>query len=229
MIEVLLIDDDKGLTGLLSDYLVGQGYNVHVAYDGVAGVRQFFTYRPDLVLLDVTMPERDGWEVLARIRELSDTPIIMLTARDEEPSILRGFSLGVDDYVTKPFSFAQLAARMKALLSRTGGATTAGESELRQGDLIVDLTTRQVWRDRVLIHLTPTEFKLLVVLMRRAGQVVTKEELVQDVWGEQYAEEVGYVRRYIWHLRKKLEPDPENPRYIQNERGFGYRFQVTAV
>jgi len=229
MANLLLIDDDAGLTELLSDYLQNQGHEVHVAHDGHEGLRRFFTTQPDLIVLDVTMPERDGWGVLERIRELSATPVIMLTARDEESHILRGFSLGADDYVTKPFSFAQLAARVQAVLTRVDSGNVHNETELRQGDLAVDLAAKRVWRGEEMIHLTPTEFKLLVVMMQRSGRVITPEELVSEVWGAQYAEDVGYVRRYIWHLRKKIEPDPENPRYIHNERGFGYRFQVTAV
>ena len=166
MANLLLIDDDAGLTELLSDYLRNQGHEVHVAHNGHDGLRRFFTVQPDLVVLDVTMPERDGWGVLERIRELSATPVIMLTARDEEPHILRGFSLGADDYVTKPFSFAQLAARVQAVLGRTGQGILQDESELRQGDLVVELTTRRVWRGAEMIHLTPTEFKLLVTMMR---------------------------------------------------------------
>jgi DNA-binding response OmpR family regulator len=225
MAELLLIDDDQGLTELLTDYLRNQGHIVHVAEDGLAGIRQVYLSRPDLVILDVTMPQRDGWEVLERIRELSDMPVIMMTARDEESSVLRGFSLGADDYVTKPFSFAQLAARIQAVLSRTGRMADHDKQELRQGDLVVDLTAKQVWRGDKLIHLTPTEFKLLVVMMERAGEVITLEELVSAVWGEQYTNEIGYVRRYVWHLRKKVEPDPDKPRFIHNERGFGYRLQ----
>lgn len=226
MLNLLLIDDDKRLTELLGNYLSNQGYSVQIAHDGLEGIRLFFTHHPALVILDVTMPRREGWGVLERIREMSNVPVIMLTARSEEENVLRGFSLGADDYVTKPFSFAQFAARIGAVLHRVGLNTTAEETQLKQGDLIIDLPTKRVWRGSELIHLTPTEFKLLVILMRHTGQVVTQEELVKEAWGEQYMDEVGYVRRYVWHLRKKIEPDPENPRYIHNERGFGYRFQL---
>ncbi len=229
MAKLLLIDDDRGLTDLLADYLRNQGHVVHIANDGLSGIRQVFTVQPDLVILDVTMPQRDGWEVLARIRELSTMPVIMLTARDEEPHILQGFSLGADDYVTKPFSFAQLAARVEAVLTRVGQPKSDAADKLSQGDLLVDMVTKHVWRGKEIIHLTPTEFNLLVVMMQRSGEVITPEELVSEVWGEQYADDIGYVRRYIWHLRKKVEPDPENPVYIHNVRGFGYRFSVTAV
>jgi len=149
----------------------------------------------------------------------------MLTARGEEADVLRGFSLGADDYVTKPFSFAQLAARIKAVLAR-GGRGESNEGRLVGGDLEVDLSARRVTRGGEPLTLTPTELKLLVTLMRRAGEVVSPDELVRDVWGPQYADEIGHVRRYVWHLRRKIEPDPEHPRYIHNERGYGYRFQA---
>lgn len=226
MPDLLLIDDDESLTELLGTYLSNQGYTIRITNDGKEGLRALFTRTPDLVVLDVTMPQRDGWETLERLREVSDLPVIMLTARDEEPEILRGFSLGADDYVTKPFSFAQLAARISAVLSRAGHQPTDENNYLQQGDMKVDFRTRQVWRGEELINLTPTEFKLLVTLIRRTGEVVSPEELVREVWGPQYSGEVGHVRRYIWHLRQKIEPDPENPRYIHNERGFGYRFQA---
>lgn len=227
MVEILLIDDDHNLMQLLGDYLSGQGFAVRAAGDGRAGLRALFERKPDLIVLDVTMPGQDGWETLARIREVSDVPVIMLTARGDEPDVLRGFSLGADDYVTKPFSFAQLTARIRAVLGR-GGKGGAGEGQLRSGDLEVDFATRRVTRGGEPIALTPTEFKLLVTLMRRAGEVLSPEELVREVWGPQYAGEIGHVRRYVWHLRQKIEPDAEHPCYIHNERGFGYRFQATA-
>lgn len=226
MTELLIIDDDQSLTQLLSSYLTSQGYNTRVAQDGKEGLRMLFQHLADLVILDVTMPERDGWETLERIRELSDVPVIMLTARDEERNVLRGFSLGADDYVTKPFSFAQLAARVQAVLNRARQTTPENPDYIQQGDLKIDLRTRQLWRGDELIALTPTEFKLLKVLMSRPGEVLSQEEIVRTVWGPQYAGEVGHVRRYIWHLRRKIEPDPDSRRYIFNERGFGYRFQA---
>jgi two-component system KDP operon response regulator KdpE len=220
---ILLIDDDASLTDLLAAYLREQGHIVHVAGDGQSGLRTFFEQKPDLVALDVTMPKMDGWETLKRIRELSRTPVIMLTARDEEPNVLRGFSLGADNYVTKPFSFAQLAARIKAVLARSGESASPNE-RLEVGGLKVDFAARRVTRDGELIPLTPTEFKLLTALMRHPGEVISAEELMREVWGPQYANEIGFVRRYVWHLRQKVEKDPENPQYIHNERGFGYRF-----
>jgi two-component system KDP operon response regulator KdpE len=224
MPEILMIDDDQNLTTLLCGYLNGQGYGTRCAANGRAGLRELFEHKPDLVILDVTMPQMDGWETLKRIREMSDIPVIMLTARDDESDILRGFSQGADDYVTKPFSFAQLGARIKAILARKGGVPS-GE-HLSAGDLQVDIPSRRVTRGDETINLTPTEFNLLVALMRRKGEVLSSEDLARQVWGPQYATEVGFVRRYIWHLRQKMEHDPDHPQYIHNERGFGYRFQV---
>jgi DNA-binding response OmpR family regulator len=224
MPEILIIDDDQNLSTLLCEFLRGQSYATRCAANGRAGLREMFERKSDLILLDVTMPQMDGWEMLKRIREVSDVPVIMLTARDDESDILRGFSQGADDYVTKPFSFAQLAARIKAVLARKSDASS-GE-HLTAGDLEVDIPTRRVLRGGQAINLTPTEFNLLVALMRRKGEVLSSEELARQVWGPQYATEVGFVRRYIWHLRKKMEYDPNNPQYVHNERGFGYRFQV---
>lgn len=223
MSDILLIDDDRVLCELLSQYLANVGHTIRLAHDGTQGLRELFAKRPDLVLLDVTMPRQDGWDTLRHIRDLTDLPIVMLTARDEEPDVLRGFSLGADDYVTKPFSFAQLAARIQAVLHRTSKGGDRGEERLHLGDLEINLATKTVTRGSEIIKLTPTEFNLLVVLINRAGEVVSPEELVRDVWGPQYADEVGNVRRYIWHLRQRIESDPEHPRYIVNERGFGYR------
>jgi two-component system KDP operon response regulator KdpE len=231
MAKLLLIDDDAALTELLSGYLDELGHTVHRAQNGDEGLRSFFSLQPDLVILDVTMPQRDGWQTLARMRELAATPVIMLTARNEESSVLRGFSLGADDYMTKPFSFAELAARIHSVLGRTHGQADKDSppAQLQYGDLVVDIITRQVWRSRELLHLTPTEFKLLVALMQRAGEVLTPQDLVRSVWGEQYLDDVGYVRRYVWHLRQKIELNPAQPCYIHNEHGFGYRFSPTPA
>lgn len=223
MASILLIDDDVSLSELLAEYLGEQGFLIHTVSDGQKGLRTFFETKPDLVVLDVTMPNMDGWETLKRIREMSRTPVIMLTARSDESDILRGFSLGADDYISKPFSFAQLGARIKAVLGRAGEAVSTSE-QLDVGALKVDFASRRVTRDGELIQLTPTEFKLLVTLMRHPGEVISAEDLVREVWGPQYANEIGFVRRYVWHLRQKVERDPENPKYIHNERGFGYRF-----
>ena len=223
MTDLLIIDDDKGLSQLLGDFLSGQGYNVRAVENGKLGLRAMYERQPGIILLDVTMPEKDGWETLKRIREVSNVPVIMLTARGDEADILQGFSLGADDYVTKPFSFAQLVARMHAVLGRSSQEDIA-DSKLSMDGLEVDIRLKRVWRDGESLTLTPTEFKLLVTLLRHAGDVISPRDLVKEVWGAQYASEIGHVRRYVWHLRQKIEPDPENPRFIFNDRGFGYRF-----
>jgi DNA-binding response OmpR family regulator len=222
--EILIIDDDHGLTQLLGDYLVGEGYTTRAAYDGHEGMRAIFERKPALILLDINMANRDGIDTLSRIRDVSEIPVIMLTAQGDEHTVLRSFSLGADDYVTKPFSFAQLAARIHAVLSR-GTKNDEDVDELKAADLIVHLKSKRVLRNGEPLTLTPTEFKLLTAIMRRSGKVVSLEELVREVWGQQYAGEIGYVRRYIWHLRQKIEPDPDHPRYLYNEHGYGYRFQ----
>ena len=227
MASILLIDDDLNLSKLLAEYLRGLGHLVYVCSDGQKGLIAFFDQKPEIIILDVTMPVKDGWETLKRIRELSQTPVIMLTARSDESDILRGFSLGADDYVSKPFSFAQLGARLHAVLTRSGTSLPHADV-LEAGDLRVDLSSRHVTRSGALIALTPTELKLLVALMRHPGEVISAEDLVREVWGPQYKEEIGFVRRYIWHLRQKLEVDPEKPCYIHNERGFGYRFEILS-
>ncbi|MBE2238990.1 MAG: response regulator transcription factor [Caldilineaceae bacterium] len=228
MIDLLLIDDDANLTELLGNYLGDRGYAVRIAHNGAEGVRMVHAYQPALVVLDVSMPVRDGWYVLQRIRELSTVPVLMVTAQTEEENVLRGFALGADDYVAKPFSFAELTARITAVLNRVS-RTEAVQSVEIYGELTIDLTDKRVWRGGELIHLTPTEFKLLAVLIRQAGHVISQEELVRQAWGEQYLEDIGYVRRYVWHLRRKIELDPNNPRYIHNDRGYGYRFEVAGV
>ena len=196
---------------------------MRAAENGKLGLRAMYELQPDIILLDVTMPEKDGWETLRRIREISNLPVIMLTARGDEADILQGFSLGADDYVTKPFSFAQLVARIHAVVSRSTQESSS-ETKLSAGGLEVDMRLKRVWRDGQPLALTPTEFKLLATLMQHGGDVISPKDLVKEVWGAQYASEIGHVRRYIWHLRQKIEPDPENPRYIHNDRGFGYRF-----
>jgi two-component system KDP operon response regulator KdpE len=165
-----------------------------------------------------------GIGTLLQIRDVSEVPVITNTDLGDENAVLSRFALGVDDYVTRPFSSTQLAARIRAVLSR-GNKNDPDKDELRAADFVVHLKSKIVLRNGIPLTLTPTEFKLLTAIMRRTGEVVSVEELVREVWGPQYAGEIGYVRRYIWHLSQKVEPDPDNPRYLHNERGYGYRFQ----
>jgi two-component system KDP operon response regulator KdpE len=176
------------------------------------------------VILDVMMPVIDGWEVCRRLRENSSVPIIMLTAKGQEMDKLRGFRLGVDDYVTKPFSFAELVARVGAVLAR-GGRAPGAVHQVTRDDLIIDFDQRRVTVADQVVDLTWTEYHLLEFLARHAGRTVPAESLLIEVWGPEYAGEVKHVKHYIWALRKKIEADPGDPRHIITERGFGYRLE----
>lgn len=222
MKKILLIDDDQALLHLLGEFLKDDSFEVISALSGSAGLRLAYDQRPDLILLDVMLPGMDGWEVCARLREMSDVPIIMLTAKTTENDKLRGFRLGVDDYVTKPFSFAELVARIQAVLSR---AKTSGSNSgyLIHGGVTLDTEKYQAFFKGSELELTPTEYRLLEVLVRRAGKVASEQELVQEVWGQYRSEDTALVRRYILMLRKKLETDSSNPEHILTVRGFGYR------
>jgi two-component system alkaline phosphatase synthesis response regulator PhoP len=224
MSRILIVDDDRSLLELLTDYLGRLGHEVRGMPDGQKALASLDDSPPELVLLDVTMPGLDGWQVLARIRATSQVPVIMLTARGDEPEVLRGFAAGADDYVTKPFSFAQLAARIKAVLDRVSLDRHEGANVLRGADLVVDIDRHRVLRGGESVDLTPTEFRILETLLRQPGHVLSARQIVSAVWGAEYAEETGYIRRYVWHLRRKLERDPRDPRYIVNERSVGYVF-----
>jgi len=222
--RVLVIDDDPNLARLLRESIEGAGYQVITAANGLEGIKELYASRPDLVILDVMMPRMDGWETLRRVREMSDVPVIMLTARDAESDRLRGFELGVDDYVTKPFSLAELNARVRAVLARAARAQSDGTPPpLAVGDLVVDFASRRVLKGAEVLQLTPTEYRLLAALAEHAGQTLSHEQLLERVWGPEYVDEPGYVKRYIWYLRQKVEDDPAHPRYVETVRGFGYR------
>jgi DNA-binding response OmpR family regulator len=221
---ILLIDDDKTLLELLSDHLETAGYHPVVASDGPGGLRLADQTPPDLVVLDVMMPGMDGWEACRRLRENSTVPIIMLTAKGEEIDKLRGFRLGVDDYVTKPFSFAELVARVGAVLARTAHVPAKSHS-ITSDDLTIDFDQRRVTMAGRVIDLTPTEYRLLETLARHPNRTLSSEHLLNQVWGAEYAGEVEHVKHYIWTLRKKIEADPGDPKHLITERGFGYRFE----
>jgi DNA-binding response OmpR family regulator len=220
--KILLVDDDQTLLHLLGQYLKQSQFEVFEAPNGPTGLRLAFNERPDLVLLDVMLPGMDGWEVCARLRELSDVAIIMITAKTTEADKLRGFRLGVDDYVTKPFSFAELVARIQAVLTRTRTVGQAESGYMAHGDIILDLTKYQASLGGRMLDLTPTEFRLLEALVRRKGKVAPESELVHEVWGT-LRSDPALVRRYVMMLRKKLEKDPADPVWILTARGFGYR------
>jgi two-component system KDP operon response regulator KdpE len=224
MHKVLLVDDDTTLLKLLSDFLKENGFDVLTTSKSENALKLFFDERPDLAVLDVMMPGMDGFVLASRIREISSVPLIFLTAKSSETDKLRGFRLGVDDYVTKPFSFAELVARLNAVLSRAkSGAASTGRNIYTLDEVVIDLDRRSVTRDGEPVSLSPTEFKMLKFMVENRGRAISEEELLQVVWGLEEGVERGYVRRYAWFLRQKLEQNPADPKIIQTVRGFGYR------
>jgi len=220
---ILIVDDDATLLGLLAEHLSRASYRVVVAVSGTMGLQAFHDHLPDLIILDVMMPKMDGWAVCKKIRESFDVPIIMLTAKGQEKNRLRGFQLGVDDYVIKPFSFAELVARVGAILARSRRALPETHiAPIVRGDVVIDLMERRVTRAGQPVRLSPTEFRLLAALAEHPGHMLAPKTLLVQVWGSEYADDVENVKRYIHYLRQKLENDVEHPQLILTERGFGY-------
>jgi two-component system KDP operon response regulator KdpE len=223
---VLVIDDSNLDRKIARDSLSSAGFEVQEAADGREGLRMLYQSRPDLVLLDVIMPEMDGWTVCGRIRELCDVPIILLTSLNSEEEMTKGLNLGADDFVAKPISPAHLTARIGAVLRRAQApAPTPPDAHYDDGTLLIDAGRHEVRLKGTLIDLTPTEFRLLLSLAAHPGRVHIYSSLLSTIWGPEYANDIDFLRVYVWRLRKKLEEDPGNPRWLINERGFGYRFQ----
>jgi DNA-binding response OmpR family regulator len=223
---ILVVDDDKTLVRLLRESLLKADFDVVTVSNGIDALQELYSKQPDLVLLDVMMPRMDGWETATRIRQASQVPIIMLTAKDDESDKLKGFAAGVDDYVTKPFSFAEIVARVEAVLKRSRHVQSEHKPKrYSSGNLVIDTDTRRVTKAGQVIELTPTEYRLLSTLAENAGRVLSHEQLLNKVWGYEFGEDTGYVKRYIWYLRRKVEDDPRKPEHILTERGFGYLFQ----
>jgi DNA-binding response OmpR family regulator len=222
---VLFVDDDAGLRTLMKLGLEREGFGVITAANGQDGIRKAYQHRPDAIILDVMMDEMDGWTACQRLRQITDTPIIMLTARTEEDDIIKGLSLGADDYLTKPCSFPELKARILALLRRSG--TQPLERELGvydDGNLRIDVRKAIVLRQGTEVSLSPTESRLLMYLVSQRGRIVPHDELLIRVWGSEYAKEMSYLAVYIRYLRQKLEDDPSHPRYIRTRWKVGYYF-----
>ncbi len=222
---ILVVDDEPRMTRFIRMNLELDGYRVMEAHDGLEALDKARTQLPDLIILDVMMPELDGFETLEVLREVSDVPVIMLTVRSDEEDKVRGLELGADDYVTKPFGARELASRIKAVLRRTKSLTRPEQAILHVDDRLgVDINAQAVIVEGERIKLRPTEFLLLHHLIKNAGWVMSHETLLAKVWGYEYRDEIQNLRVYIGYLRKKIEPDPSNPRYIFTERGVGYRF-----
>jgi len=222
---ILVVDDEQRMARFIRLNLEHDGFQVVEAYRGMDAIKSLRDTMPDLVLLDVMLPDIDGFEVLSLIREVSAVPVIMLTAKGEEDDRVRGLELGADDYVTKPFSPRELVSRVKAVLRRTESAGMSGRDLIEVDDrLKLDFGRREVWVNGELVKLRPTEYRLLYHLVQNAGWVMTYDQLLSKVWGYEYRDEPHYVRLYVNYLRQKLEEDPANPKYILTERGVGYRF-----
>ncbi|NIS81540.1 MAG: response regulator [Anaerolineales bacterium] len=223
--RILVVDDEPRMIHVIRMNLEHDGFEVYEATSGLMALEKMRDQMPDLILLDVMMPDLDGFETLRLIREISTVPVIMLTAKGEEDDRVRGLELGADDYITKPFSPRELVSRVRAVLRRTEMPSALTHELIEIDDrLRVDFDRREVWVEGELIKLRPTEYRLLFHLVQNAGWIVPHEQLLAKVWGYEYREETHYLRLYINYLRKKLEQDPANPKYILTERGVGYRF-----
>lgn len=225
--RILVIDDDPDIAKLLTTILQPQGFVVYHSCDGVEGLKQAYEIHPDLIILDVTMPTMDGWDVCTRLRELSDLPILMLTARSAEADMLRGFMLGADDYVKKPFSKAEVEARVQALLRRTKNHNGNGKSEINHYTdkvLHINLETQAVELDGKSLDLSATEYSLLACLVRNMGKTVPHSQLLREVWGCEYGNLSTTLTLYIHYLRKKLDHAYHDHEYIHTQWGRGYCF-----
>lgn len=222
MRTILVVEDEREIARMVQAYLLREGYQVEVAFDGESGWHKFQSLKPDLVVLDIMLPGMSGLEIAQRIRRESTVPIIMLTARAEEADRVAGLEMGADDYVVKPFSLRELAARVRAVLRRVEGAVPP--EVLHAGPLTLDLAAREASFAGKSLDLTPTEFDLLAVLARHPGRVFTRRELLQALRDRTYATIPRTVDSHIKNLRRKIEPDPESPVYILTVHGVGYKF-----
>jgi two-component system, OmpR family, KDP operon response regulator KdpE len=222
---ILVVDDDLQTLWLLSTLLKYNGFEVVTTHVPDESLRLAQTQPPDLVLLDVMMPDIDGWEVCRRLREFTDVPVIFLTAKDTIPDVVKGLEIGGDDYIIKPFDSHELVARIKAhLRRRKAEATPAQELTFGNGELTINLPAREVTAHGKCVDLTPTEFNLLMRLAQNAGRVLTRGELISQVWGAENRASMESLKLYIYYLRRKIERDPERPEFILTSRGVGYRF-----
>jgi len=223
--RILVVDDEERMVRFIRMNLEHDGFLVVEAFNGKQAIDKLRESTPDLILLDVMMPDLDGFEVLETIREHNNVPVIMLTAKGEEDDRVKGLELGADDYVTKPFSPRELVSRVKAVLRRTEGATGSMHGLIEVDDrLKIDFDRREIWLEGKLVKLRPTEYRMLYHLVQNAGWVISHDQILTKVWGYEYRDEPHYVRLYINYLRQKLEKDPSSPQYILTERGVGYRF-----
>lgn len=226
--KILVVDDDKQLVRLIQSYLQQASYEVLTAYEGASALGCIQRDRPDLVILDLMLPDRDGWDILRSVRGDERTaaiPIILLTARVEDTDKIVGLELGADDYITKPFNPREVVARVRAVLRRTTGTPPQQPRHLQIGILTMDLDRHEVMVENQLVDITPTEFEVLKLMMENPGHAFTRLELIEKGLGYSYAGMERAIDRHIKNLRKKIEPDPANPTYIQTVYGVGYRLR----
>ena len=222
--RILVVDDERQITRVLSRGLSIKGYDVHIASEGEAALQTFNDWHPDLVVTDLSMPNMSGLELCRRLRAFSEVPIVVLSVKGEERAKVEALDAGADDYVTKPFGFDELLARIRANLRRAGASGDNSRNVLEAGDFKVQIDERRVTIKENDIHLTPKEYDLMVYLIRSPGKVLTHRALLGAVWGAGYTEQTEYLRVFIRQLRKKIEPNPASPRYILTEPWVGYRF-----
>ena len=223
MSSVVVIDDEPAIARALRINLAARDFGVSVAHDGASGLAAVARERPDVVILDLGLPDMDGVDVIHGLRGWTSTPIIVLSAREQEAAKVAALDAGADDYVTKPFGMDELLARVRAAVRRS--APAADEPVVTTDDFTIDLAASRVTlRDGETVRLTPTEWQILDMLVRNRGRLVTQRQLLQEVWGPAYESETNYLRVYLAQLRRKLEPDPPRPRYLLTEPGMGYRF-----
>jgi DNA-binding response OmpR family regulator len=226
--RVLVIDDDADVRGLVAELLGRAGLSVEQAEDGRSGLRALHKTPPDLVVLDVSMPDLDGWQTLERIRDLSEVPILMLTARGDELDRVRGLQAGADDYVIKPFGRQELLARVQALLRRAGREAAEQQEHYVDDRLTIDFAQRAVSFEGEAVSLTPLEFRLLAAFVRHPRQVLSREQLLELVWGDSYGVSGDQVKLYVGYLRRKLAPEDPAGAPIETVRGFGYRYRPAS-
>ena len=222
--RILLVDDERQITRVLSRGLTAKGYDVHVAADGEAALQTFSDWHPDLIITDLSMPNMNGLELCRRLRAFSEVPIIVLSVKGEERAKVEALDAGADDYVTKPFGIDELLARIRAMLRRAPVVDEDARNTLEAGDFRMQIDERKLTIKSKEIRLTPKEYDLMTYLLRHAGKVLTHHMLLGAVWGGDYTEQTEYLRVFIGQLRKKIEADPANPKYILTEPWVGYRF-----
>jgi two-component system KDP operon response regulator KdpE len=221
--RILVVDDEPGIVRAVQANLSAHGFRVDTAGTGTAAIESYGLRRPDVIILDLGLPDMDGTDVIRHVRATSSTPIVVLSVRGAEREKVGALDLGADDYLTKPFGIDELLARVRVALRHAAGANAGADAVFRSGDLEVDVANRTVRQAGEDIHLTPTEYDLLRALAAHPGRLLTDRMLLQAVWGPQYGDEAHYLHVYVARLRKKIEPDPQQPRYLLTEPGVGYR------